>query len=417
MQRDLREHRQRDVEVEANVLSTRVRPSTSEHPRLRPHVREPSRVPARISGRSNSSSGKNSLVRIASSAEQHGEEADRVDEETDADAREAEENPRHRRAEDPRRVEEARVERDRVRQRLAADHPVRQLLARRHVEHEDRAVDERDRVEHPRLRDAGERDPGERDRGHELAGLRPEHEAARVEPVGDHAGEEAEERERQELRERHDADRERSRRASAGGRTSRARSAASTSRSATWAGPRRRGGSCGSGGSRRCAVAAVVIGVLLVARRCESGSTAAPTAASSSGESVSRRLASQAVRRERTRRSVRWPSSVSVRPTRRRSASLCVRVTSPSRSSRTTRFDIAAVETRSSAASSPTVTPGAYLIATSRPTCCGETPAIFSRRSSRASWRSVGRRRSATAITSSRASPLCCIRNQVSENP
>ena len=41
------------------------------------------------------------------------------------------------------------------------------------------------------------------------ADLRPEDEAARVEPVGEHAGEEAEERERQELHERHHADRDR----------------------------------------------------------------------------------------------------------------------------------------------------------------------------------------------------------------
>ena len=96
---------------------------------------------------------------------------------------------------------------------VAPDHPVRQLLARRHVEHEDRPVDERDRVQHPRPREAAERDPRERDRGDELRDLRPEHEPARVEPVGEHAGEESEERERQELRERHQPDREASRRA------------------------------------------------------------------------------------------------------------------------------------------------------------------------------------------------------------
>jgi hypothetical protein len=94
----------------------------------------------------------------------------------------------------------------------------------------------------------------------------------------------------------------------------------------------------------------------------------------------------------------------------RRSASLLVRATRPPRSSRETRFDIAAVETRSSAASSPTVTPGAYLIATSRPTWCGETPAIFSRRSSLARRSSVGRRLSATAIASSCCFVVCAIR-------
>ena len=62
------------------------------------------------------------------------------------------------------------------------------------------------------------------------------------------------------------------------------------------------------------------------ARRRESGSTAASIAASSSGSSLPSREASQAVRRERTRRSSRWPSSVRVSPTRRLSSGLGVRV-------------------------------------------------------------------------------------------
>src|SRR5262249_53402571 len=139
--------------------------------------------------------------------------------------------------------------------------------------------------------------------------------------------------------------------------------------------------------------------------RRRGGPPAAPTAASSSGVSAPRRLASHAVRRERTRRSARWPPSVSVSPVQRRSASLLVRATRPSRSSRETRFDIAAVETRSSSASRPTVMPGVYLIATSKLTWGGETPAILSRRSSRARRSSVGRRLSATAI----ASRCCCV--------
>ena len=80
-------------------------------------------------------------------------------------------------------------------------------------------------------------------------------------------------------------------------------------------------------------------------RRRASGSAAAPTAAKPAGVKPPSRLASHAVRRERTRRSVRWPSSVSVKPVQRRSALLFVRATRPSRSSREMRFDIAAVET------------------------------------------------------------------------
>ena len=97
----------------------------------------------------------------------------------------------------------------------------------------------------------------------------------------------------------------------------------------------------------------------------------------------------------------RWPSSVSVSPTRRRSASLGVRVTRPSRSSRSTCFDIAAAEMRSRAARSRTPIPGVYLIATRRATCSGEAPpARVSRRSSRLIRSSTGRRPSATARVS-----------------
>ena len=123
----------------------------------------PSSVPRRIDGRSNSSSRKKSLRAHREEPEQDGEEADRVHEEADAGAGEAVDDARGCGAEDARRVEEARVERDRVRERVAPDHPVGELLPRRHVEHEHEAVGERDRIEHPRLREAAECDPRQRD--------------------------------------------------------------------------------------------------------------------------------------------------------------------------------------------------------------------------------------------------------------
>jgi hypothetical protein len=140
--------------------------------------------------------------------DQHGEEADRVYEEADACAGD-EHDTRHRRPEDPRSVEQRRVEADRVRQILASNHPVRELLARRHVEDEHRPVQEGDHVEHPRLRKAAERDPGECRGEDELRGLRRDHRAAGVEPVGEDAGEQAERHVRHELRERHHANVER----------------------------------------------------------------------------------------------------------------------------------------------------------------------------------------------------------------
>ena len=56
-----------------------------------------------------------------------------------------------RRPEDARDVEEARVERDRVRQLVAADHLERQVLPRRRVEHERGAGQRGDRVDLPQL--------------------------------------------------------------------------------------------------------------------------------------------------------------------------------------------------------------------------------------------------------------------------
>ena len=55
---------------------------------------------------------------------------------------------------------------------------------------------------------AGEREPGQDGRQDERGGLRPHHGATGVEPVDEHAGEEAEDRERQELAQGQHADRD-----------------------------------------------------------------------------------------------------------------------------------------------------------------------------------------------------------------
>ena len=69
---------------------------------------------------------------------EHGEEARGVDREAPAGADRGDHDAGERGAEDAREVEEARVERDRVRQLVLADHLEGQVLARRCVEHDAR---------------------------------------------------------------------------------------------------------------------------------------------------------------------------------------------------------------------------------------------------------------------------------------
>ena len=272
---------------------------------------------------------------------------------------------------------------------------VRQLLARGHVEHEDEPVREADRVQHPRLRDACERDPGEHGRVAAAPPASRSRACAHPRSVQD-AGEQAEERERQERREGHDADVER------GMRDLQAEPAHGDALH-----PR-----AGLGDDLTAEEEAVVVVLEAGEGRVstsssDSGSIAASTAASCSSVSPRRRVASHAVRRERTRRRTRDPSSVSVRPTRRLSSELGVRVTRPSRCSRSTWFDIAGALIFSLAASSRTPMPGWYFIATSSDTCWGETPTSrASRRSSRPTWRRTGRRRSAIWTVSSLVSGI-----------
>ncbi len=111
-----------------------------------------------------------------------------------------------RRPEDARRVEEARVERDRVRQLVAADHLERQVLARRCVEDERDAGQRGDRVDLPQLHVPEQRDRGEHGGEDHLHRLRDDHDAAVVEAVGDDAGEQPEHRERPEAADGEHAD-------------------------------------------------------------------------------------------------------------------------------------------------------------------------------------------------------------------
>ena len=96
------------------------------------------------------------------------------------------------------RVEEARVERDRVRQLVAPDHLEREVLARRRVEDERGAGERGDRVDLPQLDVPEQRDRGEHGGEDHLHRLRDDHGAAVVEAVGDDAGEQPEHRERPE---------------------------------------------------------------------------------------------------------------------------------------------------------------------------------------------------------------------------
>ena len=123
-------------------------------------------------------------------------------------------------------------------------------------------------------------------------------------------------RERHEAPERERADRERRAR-ELDARATRARRSASTCPRARRAGRRRRSGSCGAGGgcgtsaraARRRACSRVVLRRAAGARAPRPRLRRAPRARASR-----RRSASQVVRRARTRRISRWPSSVRRKP-------------------------------------------------------------------------------------------------------
>ena len=114
-----------------------------------------------------------------------------------------------RRADDARAVEEARVERDGVRQLARPDHLEGQRLAARRVERERDAAERGEHVDDRQGRRSGQRDDGERDGDRHGARLRRHDELARLDPVGDDSGSEPEDGEWDESPERERADRER----------------------------------------------------------------------------------------------------------------------------------------------------------------------------------------------------------------
>jgi hypothetical protein len=114
-----------------------------------------------------------------------------------------------RRADDARRVEEARVQGDRVRELLAAHHLEGERVAARRVEDERRAGQDRQQVDHPERLEAAEHEHGEEQREAHHQRLRRDHELAVLDPVGDDAGDEAEDGEGDEAAERERPDGER----------------------------------------------------------------------------------------------------------------------------------------------------------------------------------------------------------------
>ena len=126
-------------------------------------------------------------------------------------------------------VEEARVQRDRVRQLVAPDHLEGERVPAGRVEDECRAGEDREQVDDPERLEPAEHEHGEERREDHRDGLRPDHELAVVDPVGDDAGDEAEDRERDEAAEGEER-RPRAASASARPRATRARRSASRCR-------------------------------------------------------------------------------------------------------------------------------------------------------------------------------------------
>ena len=125
---------------------------------------------------------------------EHRQVRDAVDQEADRRADERDQEPRHRRPDDPRAGERRAVEAHGVRERLLADHLHVEALARRVVDRGDDAGGERQPVDQPqRSRHRRGRDPAREDEGRERQGhdrearLGRREDPALVEAVGEHA--------------------------------------------------------------------------------------------------------------------------------------------------------------------------------------------------------------------------------------
>ena len=141
--------------------------------------------------------------------DEHREEAHGVGGEAEAGSEGGDDHAADRGPDDPRRVEERGVERDRIRELGRPDHLVRERLPRGCVEHQHHASQHGEHVHLPWLDVAEQRQQRQERRRDHRGRLRRHHEPARVEPVGEDAGKEAEHAERQELAEDEDADRDR----------------------------------------------------------------------------------------------------------------------------------------------------------------------------------------------------------------
>ena len=141
-------------------------------------------------------------------AREHGEEAERVDREADADAEGGDEDAGERGADHARAVEEARVERDRVRQLLPADHLERERVTAGRVEDERCPGGRGERVREPDDLRAGKRQCRQCQGDDHRRRLRDHDEPPVVEAVRDNARDQAENCERGEAAEGEEADRD-----------------------------------------------------------------------------------------------------------------------------------------------------------------------------------------------------------------
>ena len=129
-----------------------------------------------------------------------------VEEERDRDVERADQQARDSRPDDPRGVELGRVEPDGVRHVLAADHLDGEGLAGRHVDRVVDAEENRQDQDVPDLDDAGHGQPEEDEREDHRHGLCREERLAFRQLVGDDATEQAENDDRPELGDRHQAE-------------------------------------------------------------------------------------------------------------------------------------------------------------------------------------------------------------------
>jgi hypothetical protein len=210
VERVLREHRQEDVEVEAERAHHG--DEDEDQPDLLVALRE--RDPFLQPGEERAGpfpplDGVELLRPHQQKPGDDGDIARRVRREADAGADGGDEDAGERRPEDPGAVEEAGVEADCIGQLGRSDHAEGQGLARGSVQHLDEPHQRCDHVDVPGLCDARQCDDRNGRGKQHLCDLRADHRPPRVEPVDDDPGDEAEERERHELAEGEDADRDR----------------------------------------------------------------------------------------------------------------------------------------------------------------------------------------------------------------